>query len=78
MQGINDAWDEFEKRVIPASAHHIQRGEMKKGFYAGALVMLTSVLKASDLEEGEAEAKISSFHDEIQGYYASIKGKRNG
>jgi hypothetical protein len=42
-QRIKEEWNSFDKDVVPAGAHHVQRQEMKRAFYAGAHAILCQV-----------------------------------
>ncbi len=48
---IHAEWAEFERTVVPPEAGPRQRREMQKAFYAGALSLLTVLLRG--LEDGE-------------------------
>jgi hypothetical protein len=53
MNTIQQAWQTFERDIIPADAPTIQRVEMKRAFYAGAAVILS--VNAHIAEEGVSE-----------------------
>ena len=56
MNTIADQWKFFEASVVPKNASSIQRQEMRRAFYAGAVSMLTMHLGLGDDSVSEAAA----------------------
>ena len=48
-------WLEYASRVIPADAPWIQRQEMRRSFYAGALVILGELERIAETTPDESE-----------------------
>ncbi len=55
MNTIEEQWENIGKRIIPPTASEVQRREMRKAFYAGAIVMLRLVqdMGREDVSENE-------------------------
>lgn len=45
---IREQWESFERQVIPIGASAIQRQEMRRAFYAGAIALFSSILSILD------------------------------
>jgi hypothetical protein len=73
MNTIHDKWSEFEK-VINPSAGAIQRKEMRRSFYAGAMAVLSITINIGDdaISEDAGVAMIEGLHQETQLFAAQV------
>jgi hypothetical protein len=74
---IAEGWEDFRRRVIPATASRVQVDETRNGFYAGAWLLLSTIMSA--LEPGhEATAAdltmLDEIYDELQKFAKSKAG----
>lgn len=71
---IDKEWRAFERDIIPASAGHIQRTELRRAFYTGAICMFALINNASALEdEAQALARMDLFHAEITAWMLALE-----
>lgn len=72
-QIIRALWDEFELITIPIQAPEIQRVEMKKAFYMGALVVMDQIVMkiGEDESVGEEEGALllQQIHQECMSFF---------
>ena len=61
LETVKSSWDEFEADIIPKDAPEIQRHEMKRAFYMGALFGVTFMG-----ERSRAVSDIGEFVNSIQ------------
>jgi len=54
---LKSKWDEFELATFPDGVSQIQRKEMKKAFFAGAL---TTTIALAELGEAKTQAELKS------------------
>jgi hypothetical protein len=60
-------WEIFEDAVLPENAPEVQRTEMKKAFFSGALCVLVQVgMSSKGLSDEEGAEFIQSVYDEIK------------
>jgi len=64
MNTIQSGWEGFENAVVPKNAPMIQRNEMRKAFYAGALHLLVLTGDIAELNEDAAIAVLQHLHEE--------------
>jgi hypothetical protein len=74
MNTIKDAWDSFERKVIPNEASSVQRLEMKKAFYAGVHSTLQFQLGLVDtkLSEDAMVLMLQGWHEEVEMFVNSL------
>ncbi len=75
---VDEAWEIYERKVVPVNASAVQRDEMKKSFYAGSASLFFMI--TNSLEDGEeATARDLQLMDDIQdnitGYFAEMESK---
>ncbi|MBU6232450.1 hypothetical protein KGP36_07490 [Patescibacteria group bacterium] len=61
---VNELWEEFSADVMPEGAPDIQKSEMRKAFYAGALSVIKKFEWICDEVQEDAAEKI---YDEMIG-----------
>lgn len=74
---VDEEWETYERKVVPANASAVQRSEMKNSFYAGSASLFFMIIKS--LEGGEeATARDLQLMDDIQsnlmGHIEKMKG----
>lgn len=71
---MNQGWESFERMVIPDDAGSIQRREMRRAFYAGAMVMLEMCSSVGDpsISEDEGFAMLESWRKEGERFVAMM------
>ncbi len=47
MKRIKSSWNGFQRDVIPKGASSVQRDEMEKSFYAGAVTVVSVMIRLS-------------------------------
>lgn len=67
MNTIQQAWETFERDVVPKDAGRVQRTEMKRAFYAGATAALsvTSAIGEHGISEDAGVAILEGLHQEV-------------
>jgi hypothetical protein len=74
MNTIQEAWESFERAVVPIDAPPIQRQEMRKAFYAGAVSMLNIVTgPLTDMSDEAGCALIDSLVEEGRMFFREFK-----
>ncbi len=78
-QLLKEQWDSFAAKLLPRECGIIQRREMKRAFYAGALALLYGVM--SEFDPGtEATAAdsiiIESVAKELDDFAEMVKQRR--
>lgn len=73
---IEQAWQEYEMKVIPPTAPKVQRVETKRAFYAGVRALLGGLMNR--FEEGEEPTKedlklMDGVVLEIKDFYEEVK-----
>lgn len=66
---IREAWDHFERYVVPQDAGPGQRTDTRNAFFSGALTMFVTL---SNAEDGEEENVINDLRDELNEYEAEL------
>lgn len=74
-QSIAEGFASYSAVALPDDAPQIQKVEVQRAFYAGAVIVFTRMLDASDLEEGAAEAAMTALQQEIDDYVSLLKAK---
>jgi hypothetical protein len=71
-----DGWDSYQRDVLPASAGETQRTETRRAFYAGAVMMWSSIHAASRDAGPEATAadlaRMTALAKEIDDWCAAL------
>ncbi len=57
---VEEAWEGFDKSVMPDGASELQRTEMKRSFYAGAHTLFSILMDESD--DGDDEPTEENLH----------------
>ena len=66
MNTLQSEWETFERQVMPANASTTQREDMRRAFYAGALVMVSLLAHAdATMSKAAMEAMIDGWHSEL-------------
>jgi hypothetical protein len=75
---VQDAWDKFRELTIPPGATPAQLDDMQRAFYAGALVLYTSVLLIGQpsVSEDVGEQLIGSIGRELESYTATLHAQQ--
>ncbi len=68
MKIIENHWQSFRERVIPADAPEVQIVESRRAFYAGAIIVFGEVNRVNGMSEDAGCAHMSSLDDEIKQY----------
>lgn len=73
---IAEQWQSFEQQVIPKTAPAIQREEMQKAFFAGALAVLGVAfeLGSEDVSEEDGAATLEGMKRECLEFMAKMGG----
>ena len=68
---IQDAWESFERYVLPGNASDVQRAEMRKAFFSGASAIFQALVEVSGNEErgmklmSDVQAEVDVFGQEL-------------
>lgn len=75
MRTVREAWESYEKGVLPPDAHHSQRIETRRAFYSGAFVMLGTVSALGDdsFSEAQGVARLEGLRAECVGFFALVQ-----
>jgi hypothetical protein len=78
MRTIAAKWADFEKTVVPATAPPVQRTEMRRSFYAGAISVLniTTELGEDHISEEAGAAILDGLCDEARMYEDDLRAGR--
>ncbi|MFN6460827.1 MAG: hypothetical protein RMZ41_003140 [Nostoc sp. DedVER02] len=73
-QRLQEEWQDFEKAVVPKNASALQKQEMRRAFYAGALIMfsLTRGLGSDDISEDEAFEVFGGLEQELKEFHSNV------
>lgn len=71
MNYIETAWSGYAEAAMPADAGEVQIKETRQAFYAGALVMLSTLSQLAD-QPGRAESGIKQLQEELIAFRDSI------
>lgn len=72
---IREEWAAFERKVLPANCSAVQRQEMRRAFYAGAMIVFDAVAHAmSDADDMTAadEQVLNDLLNEREEYLALL------
>jgi hypothetical protein len=74
-KSLADAWQKYDREVLPEVAGEVQRSESRKAFYAGAVTLFG--LMTSGFDDGEEmtaadEARMMAIRDEIEAFLADV------
>lgn len=70
MNTIQEEWQAFQRHVMPVSAPVIQRQEMEKAFYAGAMSVLNVLTgPVPEMSENAAVAVLQALIEEAHAYF---------
>jgi hypothetical protein len=75
-QHICEAWNEFQRIVLPPNIGETQRTETRRAFYAGCCAMfnfITGSPSIVDKSEAEGAVVLSDINAEIQDYADRLK-----
>lgn len=75
MTPIADAWSEFERMVLQSGVSDVQREEMRKAFYAGAIVAFSHLVATSNQSHDEAVELFECYSREIEAYGSEINAR---
>lgn len=77
MKTLAEQWADLEAKILPPNGNfgEIQRGEMKKAFYAGAFAVLTMAydLGATEISEAEGADRLEKLWQEAVAFAESLK-----
>lgn len=69
-----EAWQSFERHVVPAGASAIQREECRRAFYAGAVGLRKLIDDAVEpLDEAENQARLQALDDELNAFPKDLR-----
>lgn len=72
---LADEWRDFERQIMPKDAPRVQRVEMKRAWYAGAVTLFALVSGGFDADSEPTEldvAYLESISNEIEAYGLTI------
>jgi hypothetical protein len=71
---LQKEWQGFEKAVVPKNASAVQKQEMRRAFYSGALIMfeLTKELGDDDISEDAAVEALKGLEQELKEFYSLV------
>lgn len=79
MGMVAEAWNSYERDVIPSGAPPVQRQETRRAFYAGARILLAN-LSASLDPDAEPTARdlvrLESIHQELERFLRDMQAGR--
>lgn len=75
MNTIQEQWDSFQKMAIPEYAPDIQKTEMKRAFYAGAMAMTGIYMMVSEdsINEETALGIIDGCYKEFKMFINTVE-----
>jgi hypothetical protein len=76
---IAKAWEGYRRTVMPADAGPEQVTETRRGFYAGAWALLTTMmaLGSDEIDEDQGVDILESVKAEIEAFYRDVnEGRR--
>jgi hypothetical protein len=76
---IETEWRNFAERVLPADAPDVQRVEMRRAFYAGAIALFHALVTGMDPGDETTDAdlaRMDSIKAEFDRYMADLKAGR--
>ncbi|HEY9697075.1 MAG TPA: hypothetical protein V6D10_07415 [Trichocoleus sp.] len=72
---IINEWQSFERAVMPKNASAVQRQEMRRAFYMGAVAMLNIMKRIGDdplIDEEAGSAILDSIDAELKDFQSRI------
>ena len=74
MRTIQENWDSFQEKVVPKDAGPHQITETRNAFYAGAMVMFSSMTDLGDraLSDPARMGILNGYVEEIDGYAKGV------
>jgi hypothetical protein len=71
---IRDAWQSYDRDVVPREAGESQRLETRRAFYAGAMTVLliTTKLGEDAVSEADGVKTLDAIHREMEQFRAGI------
>lgn len=74
MRTVFDQWKSFEHEVVPADAVPVQREELRRAFYAGAVSMFGLTMEAvASEDESECELNLLALDEELQAFPKDLR-----
>jgi hypothetical protein len=81
MPIIADEWNDYRRKVLPATAPAGQVQECKRAFYAGGRALLTAILNILDPSSDDATERdlrvMDSIDRELREFVASVEAGKN-
>jgi len=77
---MRDNWIQFAERILPEHASAVQRQEMRRAFYAGAMMLLMDLaeLGDEDVSEDAGAEVLEATRREVEAFYARIGTPEEG
>ncbi|MES2341684.1 MAG: hypothetical protein V4597_08400 [Pseudomonadota bacterium] len=72
---VDQAWDEYRRRVVPLDAPAMQVVETRRAFYAGAAALVKMAAKAGGMTPYQARL-LAAFQREIERFQAQVESGR--
>ena len=71
---VKQEWEDFKQKIIPAGAPEIQVQEMRRAFYAGALILLGLVATLSEEAESEESGaeELDKLDKELKDFFSKV------
>ncbi len=78
MRTIADIWSSFEARVLPPSVGPVQRQEMRRAFYGGAVSALGLCVEISDhaKTDDQGATMFEALHQECRDFGRAVEEGR--
>lgn len=77
---IDEEWDNFVKQVLPKNVSKVQREEMRRAFYGGAVSLFSLIVNSFDGGEEATEADLQLMDDVKENFddYARDMARKAG
>lgn len=73
VKTIREGWETFAKAAIPPDASEIQRTEMHKAFYCGAMIAFQcATYGIAELSDDDGADVLARLDDELSDYAESV------
>ena len=78
MSILQEGWKKFKDKVIPKDASPVQVRDMKRAFYAGAMVTdgYYDMFSRPEISEDEGVSMIQKYKEEIDLFFVDVKEGR--